>query len=76
MDITYTTGKMFTTFYSESKEGDEIWREMANKMDGVAKVLNFEANKIIHQIRNAGFIVKKAQKTNLTIDEILDELNA
>tara|TARA_R110000868_G_C10972986_1_gene771176 strand:- start:53923 stop:54345 length:423 start_codon:yes stop_codon:yes gene_type:complete len=74
IDISYSKDKMFTTFYSESKDGEEIWRNMAEKMNGVAKVFNFEASAVIKQIRNAGYIVKKSIKPTGTIDDILKEL--
>lgn len=66
---------MFTTFYPESKEGEMVWKEIAEKMNGVAKVLNFEANAIIQQIRNAGYIVKKAPRPTESINDILNELD-
>lgn len=73
-DLTYTKDKMFTTFYPETKSGELAWNEMASKMNGVAKVLNCESNNVISQLRNAGYKVKKADKPDMSIEEILKEL--
>ncbi len=75
-DLTYSQDKMFTTFYAESAAGEDAWREMANKMNGVAKVLNFEAKALIIQLRGFGYSVRKAAKPTQTIDQILKELGA
>lgn len=76
MDISYTNDKMFTRFMPESKAGEEVWREIANKMDGVAAVLNFEAKAIITQMRAAGYKVGKAKPVKLDMgdDELLAAL--
>lgn len=73
-DITYTQDGMFTRFYAETKAGEAVWNEMAIMMGGTAAVLNFEANKVIAQIRAAGYTVAKAKKVTQSIDEILAEL--
>jgi hypothetical protein len=74
MDITYTNDKMFTRFYPESAQGESVWREMADKMNGVAAVLNFEAKAIIAQMRAAGYKVGKAKLVKISDDELLAEL--
>jgi len=76
MDISYTTDKMFTRFMPESKAGEDVWREMASKMGGVAAVLNFEAKAIIAQMRAAGYKVGKAKsvKMDMSDDELLAAL--
>lgn len=73
MDISYTNDKMFTRFMPESKAGEDVWREMASKMGGVAAVLNFEAKAIIAQMRAAGYKVGKANpvKLDMSDDELL-----
>lgn len=78
MDISYTTDKMFTRFMPESKAGEDVWREMASKMDGAAAVLNFEAKAIIAQMRAAGYKVGKAKpvKMDMSDDELLAALGA
>jgi len=75
-DITYKQDGMFTRFYAETEAGNVIWNEMAKQMDGVAAVLNFEAAGVIAQIRKAGYKVAKAKLPEMTIEEILAELEA
>ena len=76
MDISYTSDKMFTRFLPESKAGEDVWREMASKMGGVAAVFNFESKAIIAQMRAAGYKVGKAKpiKLDMSDDEILAAL--
>ena len=74
MDLTYTQDKMFTRFMPESSAGENAWREMANKMNGVAAVFNFEANNVITQLRKAGYKVGKAKPVNISDDELLEAL--
>lgn len=73
-DITYSQDKMFTTFYAENENGAILWNEMASQMDGVAKVLNFEAQKVISQIKQSGYSVAKAKKVTMSDDVLLSEL--
>ena len=74
MDLTYTQTGMFTRFIPESKAGEDAWREMANKMGGVAAVLNFEAKNVISQLRNAGYKVGKAKPVKMSDDKLLEAL--
>lgn len=73
-DLTYTQDGMFTRFIPETAAGESVWNTMAEQMGGVAAVLNFEANKVIQQIRSAGYKVEKAKKFTGNIDDILKEL--
>ena len=74
-DLTYSRDKMFTTFYAESAEGETAWNEMAAKLDGVAKVFNFDAHNVIIQLRRAGYKVAKAKKvTKKEMSAIFAEL--
>lgn len=73
-DISYKTDGMFTRFYPESTQGESVWREMADKMDGGAAVLNFEAARVIAEIRKAGYKVAKAKPVTMSNDELLAEL--
>lgn len=76
-DLTYIQDKMFTTFMPETPAGETAWCEMAKKMDGVAKVFNFEANNVILQLRRAGYKVAKAKKvTKKEMQDIFNELEA
>jgi len=73
-DITYTSDSLFTTFYPESKAGETAWREIANQMQGVAKVLNQHREATLYQLRKAGYKVKKAKPVKISDDELLAEL--
>lgn len=74
-DLEYSQQGMFTRFYANTLDGEDAWREMA-KESGAAAVLNFEAKRIISQLRSAGYTVAKAKKSPNTIDSILAELVA
>jgi len=76
MDLIYKQDGMFTRFYPETKAGETAWNEMANQMNGVAAVLNFEAKAVIAQLRAAGYRVSKASKLNVSDDELLAQLTA
>ena len=73
-DLTYTQDKMFTRFYAENAQGENAWREMASKMDGVAAVFNFEAQAVIQQLKKAGYKIAKAKSSTQTMSQILNEL--
>lgn len=72
-DLEYRNDGMFVRFYANSKDDELAWKEMA-KNDGVAAVLNFEAPRIIAQLRKAGYTVSKAKKDKQSADDILNEL--
>lgn len=74
MDLTYIQDKMFTRFMPESTAGEDAWCEMASKMNGVAAVFNFEATKVISQLRKAGYKVGKAKPEPIPSNEEIDEL--
>ena len=61
-DIRYTNDELFTTFISGSSAGDSLMSQLMEQMDGTNKVFNFEAKRVIAQIRNAGYSVKKITK--------------
>ncbi len=73
-DLTYRRDEMFTRFYANTEAGADAWNQMAKEMDGVAAVLNFEARRVIAQLRRAGYTVGKEPKSKQTIEEILAEL--
>lgn len=75
-DITYTQDKMFTRFYPETEAGHNLYNQIAEQNNGVAAVLNFEASRVIYQIRAAGFKVAKAKKVTMSDSELLAELVA
>lgn len=74
MDISYTTGSMFTTFYPNTKAGELAWGTMANELGGVARVLNIHAVGTIYQLKKAGYSVGKEKPSKLSVDDILAEL--
>lgn len=74
-DLEYTQTGAFTRFYPNTPAGRLVWNELA-KNDGVAAVLNFQADSVLRQIRSAGYTVKKAAKVKMTNEEILKELEA
>lgn len=77
MDLTYTQCRMFTRFIAQSTAGEDAWREMASKMNGVASVLNFQAKAVISQLRAAGYKVSKAKPvTKKEMNDIYAELEA
>ena len=75
-DLTYTQDNMFTTFYAETKAGEDVWNQAAAQMNGVFKVLNFQLDTVLYDIRKAGYTVRKAKKQNVDIDSLLIELEA
>ncbi|TXH10081.1 MAG: hypothetical protein E6R04_06520 [Spirochaetes bacterium] len=75
-DLEYTTDGLFTRFYPQTRAGEVAWKEMA-QFDGTAAVLNFEARRVISDLRRAGYSVAKAKARGAeSIDEILKELEA
>lgn len=75
-DITYTQDGLFTRFYAETEAGHSVWNEIAAQCGGVAAVLNPQAAGTIAQIRAAGYRVAKAKLPDMSIEQILKELNA
>lgn len=75
MDITYTKDEMFTRFMPETYAGEAMWREMYDKHSAAA-VFNFEAKRVIAEMRAAGYSVGKAKPVKLSMsdEELLAEL--
>ena len=74
-DITYKDYGLFTAFYAETKEGEEVWRELASVTDGTGKVLTIQAKQFIASLRKAGYTVTKAKKAEQNLDDIFAELD-
>ena len=68
-DITYRNNGLFTNFMPCSKQGEQVWHEIASKTDGTGKVLSQHAASTIAQLRNAGYIVAKASKPSASVDD-------
>jgi hypothetical protein len=77
IDLTYTSDKMFTRFIPETTAGETVWRQMYEQ-HGAAAVLNFEAARVIAEMRKAGYKVGKAKpvKLDMSDDELLAALGA
>lgn len=74
-DLEYRTEGMFTSFISNTKEGEHIWKEIAARNEGVGKISTFNLDSTLRQIRAAGYVVRKAKKVVLS-DEAGDALLA
>ena len=75
MDLTYNTTGIFTTFFPESKQGEIIYSEIIQQ-NGSHKILTIHLKNVLYQIKKAGYNVKKAKKSKLTIDDILKDLDS
>lgn len=75
-DLTYITTGMFTRFIPQTTEGENAWRKMAEALDGDAIVLNNHLKITLHQLRKAGYKVKKSNPKPITQKEIDDFLNS
>tara|TARA_R100000781_G_scaffold113591_1_gene82401 strand:+ start:9037 stop:9273 length:237 start_codon:yes stop_codon:yes gene_type:complete len=74
IDLTYLTTGFFTTFFPESKEGEAAYKEMIEQNES-PKILTRDLKNVLHQLRKAGYSVKKAKKPTQSIDDILSELD-
>ena len=80
MDIHYINQGLFTAFISQSKSGEDAFREICRVQgDHTGKVLTVYAKQTIQQLRKAGYKVGKAPKqkpmTTDQLDSLLDELS-
>lgn len=75
-DLVYLSQGLFTAFVPESKAGEYAWREMAKHTDGTGKVFTTHLGSTLKQLRDAGYVVRKAKNVSReTLDDILlDEL--
>lgn len=74
-DLTYTTDKMFTTFFAETEQGAEAWNVLASETNGTAKFFKGQTKSVIAQLRKAGYKVSKAKPVTITLDDIFAELD-
>jgi len=75
MDISYKNYGLFTQFYPESKSGEQAYNELASQNEGVANILTIHSKDVIKQLRQAGYKVGKTKPCNMSIDDILKELD-
>ncbi len=73
-DITYKNHGLFTTFYAETKEGEQAWTQLASVTDGTGKVLTIQAKQFIDSLKKAGYIVQKAKPAKESLDDIFAQL--
>lgn len=72
-DLTYSTPDgIWTRFYPETDAGIDAWKIMADAdPDGVVAFLAPQVPGVLKQLRDAGFIVRKAKPSKpLTLAEI------
>ena len=72
-DLEYINTGLFTRFFPCSPAGEDAWRVMEGSNHGSA-VLTIHAKAVIAQLNRAGYRVRKAKKSSMSIDDILNEL--
>ena len=72
-DLSYSTEGMFTQFFADSLAGENAWRTMAVVCDGNAKIFTIHLASTLAQLRNAGYVVRKAKKSSLTMSDIMQD---
>lgn len=72
-DLTYIDGGMFATFIPHSKNGENAWREIASKNDGVAKIFSAHLKSTLAQLRAMGYVVVRERQDN-SQEKLDDEL--
>lgn len=70
-DLNYITDGFYITLIPNNENGDYIWNEIAAKFDGVAKFPVHMKPSIFKQIKDAGYTIRKAQKSKAISDEEL-----
>ena len=75
-DLTYSNQGLFTLFIPESPAGISAWQAMSQDTQGTGKVLTMHAKAVIMQLRKAGYKVSKAKPVDMTMDDIMKELEA
>lgn len=72
-DIEYFNDGIFVKFIPNTKDGEHIYNTMANEMNGNPTILKRDLKNVLHQIKKAGYTVKKAIRPKTTIDDILND---
>ena len=60
-DLQYIEQGLFTSFVPVTKDGEVIWAELLSQNEGSNKVLTIHKDKVLRQIRKAGYSVSKAK---------------
>lgn len=63
-DLEYLTTGLFTSFFPNTRNGEEAWREIAKQTDGTGKIFTMHLKDTLKQLRKAGLVVKKCKKLN------------
>ena len=72
-DLQYFTDGIFTKFVANTKSGEAAYNELHRVLgDGVA-LLTAHLKPTLHQLRKAGYSVKKLPKSKMTIKDISDD---
>lgn len=74
IDLTYLKTGLFTTFFAESKGGEIAYKEMIEQNKS-PKILTRDLKNVLHQLKTAGYTVRRAKKSNLSIEDIFKELD-
>ena len=75
-DLHYTKLGIFTMFMPNTKDGENIWRELASRTEGTGKVFTMHLASTLKQIRAAGYSVSKAPKSKPSdFDDMLLEFD-
>ena len=74
-DLTYLTTGLFTTFFVESESGAVAYKELLEQNEKSNKIFTHNLKPVLSQLRSAGYKVSKAKKSNITMEQILNELN-
>lgn len=73
-DLTYRTTGLFTMFFANTSQGVEAWNIIAAGTQGTGKILTMQLSTVKKTAKKAGYSVGKEKASELTIDEILNEL--
>lgn len=74
VDLTYNTTGFFTSFYPETKEGEKAYNHII-EVCGSPKILTRDLKITLHQLKKAGYIVKKAKKVSKKeADKIMNDI--
>lgn len=73
-DVSYRTDGIFTTFFPNTTDGENIFRAMAADTEGTGKVLSIHAPAVIQQIKEAGYTIEQSEQNAVDTDELYNEL--
>jgi len=79
IDLYYTNDGFYITLIPNNTDAENVWNEIANAFDGVAKFPVHMKESIFAQIKNAGYKIRKAPKVKfdaISDDELLTQLLA